>query len=946
LGQLDNLTKLYLWENKLSEVPAFIEKLRKLEILHLNDNQLSIVPEFIGQLNDLSELSLAKNQLSTLPNSLGQLDNLTKLYLWKNKLSEVPAFIEKLRKLEILALDYNQLTTVPEFIGHLNDLSELGLGKNQLRTLPSSIGKLRNLSELYLWKNDFCRLPEAISRLHNLSTLNVNDNRLTYFPEEVENLHNLATLKLARNNIIYIPDSVMNLHKLKILNVEDNHIDSPPQIVINKGPSAIRNYFKQLHDQGIEYLHEARVLIVGEGGAGKTTLQAKLLNPDYILPEGGVDETIGIQIESDWHFPYHANPEIVFRAHLWDFGGQEIQYMTHQFFLRDRSLYILVADDRREDSDFDYWFKAMNTFGKGSPVLVVLNERNSKSASNFDSKYYQKLYPELQIDVFCVDLAGEKERVLKLTQKVQELTSSLPHIGESLPSRWIPIRNELADRRKEHHLSFAEFSAVCARHGIDNEDDVLGVSRYLDALGLIVHFRDDCHLNDFVIIDPQWVAKAMYTVLKDKTVQRNQGIMDQNWIFEQWKQDGHRLDECGKLLNLMKRDKFEICYEIKESDPPAFMVPQLLPSSSPVYSWENSENLQFRFSYPFMPKGIIARLIVRLNQYIAVEDDKTLIWHRGVVLVDGNVRAEVTQMQDAVSGRESINIRVQGLEREKKDMLSLVRRELHHIHQHSFPNIQVYELIPCCGSACSIAESPQFFIYTEIEKIVNNRRSIIYCSTCNEDIAIRTLLEGVVDHREDGEPNGIEERNHGMIGFTENKKSGTRVPKDSSDSIIQLLQRGSLVIENHNHLTQNQHNEQTQQVTQKSQITVEVKNEIMMDFGGQLENLKEDILDELDDEQVKAKLKKEFAKVEKAVEDIEQLASPEEAKGKKGAMSRIKGFLNKMQDTSSTVGKAVQATEGALHIAKELAKLYNKIAPWAGCPLIPAAFLKKKEGDR
>ena len=34
---------------------------------------------------------------------------------------------------------------------------------------------------------------------------------------------------------------------------------------------------------------------------------------------------------------------------IWDFGGQEIYYATHQFFLTKRSLYVLVIDNRKED---------------------------------------------------------------------------------------------------------------------------------------------------------------------------------------------------------------------------------------------------------------------------------------------------------------------------------------------------------------------------------------------------------------------------------------------------------------------------------------------------------------------------------------------------------------------------------------------------------------------
>ena len=36
----------------------------------------------------------------------------------------------------------------------------------------------------------------------------------------------------------------------------------------------------------------------------------------------------------------------LFRLNVWDFGGQEILHSTHQFFLTERSLYILVLEPR------------------------------------------------------------------------------------------------------------------------------------------------------------------------------------------------------------------------------------------------------------------------------------------------------------------------------------------------------------------------------------------------------------------------------------------------------------------------------------------------------------------------------------------------------------------------------------------------------------------------
>lgn len=83
--------------------------------------------------------------------------------------------------------------------------------------------------------------------------------------------------------------------------------------------------------------------------------------------------TEGINI-LQWPVLLHKGENV--RLRIWDFGGQEIMHSTHQFFLTQRSLYVLVLNGRQghEDADADYWLSLIDSFGKGSPVIVVLNK--------------------------------------------------------------------------------------------------------------------------------------------------------------------------------------------------------------------------------------------------------------------------------------------------------------------------------------------------------------------------------------------------------------------------------------------------------------------------------------------------------------------------------------------------------------------------------------------
>ena len=180
-----------------------------------------------------------------------------------------------------------------------------------------------------------------------------------------------------------------------------------------------------------------------------------------------------------------------FSAHIWDFGGQEIQYTTHQFFLTPGAVYVLVADDRKQHTLFPYWFEAIRLLGKDdiyghSPVLVVLNERNNKSITNFDHVEYRRRYPDMQIQVCEVDLCDTNPlRFRQLRERVQEALCHLPHVGRPLPAKWPRIREDLLTLKNEgrNYWSLSEFGEVCARHRVIREDDLALISLYLHRLG-------------------------------------------------------------------------------------------------------------------------------------------------------------------------------------------------------------------------------------------------------------------------------------------------------------------------------------------------------------------------------------------------------------------------------------------------------------------------------
>jgi internalin A len=164
-------------------------------------------------------------------------------------------------------------------------------------------------------------------------------------------------LDLSGKWIEELPPEIGQLSNLTTLDLYENQLkksEISPEIS-RKGGLAIRDYYRQRLEENTDYIYEAKLLIVGEGGAGKTSLANKLIDSDYTLklessstPE---KSTEGIDV---LRLDFEHSSGNSFRINLWDFGGQEIYHATHQFFLTKRSLYLLVADTRQDNTDFNY----------------------------------------------------------------------------------------------------------------------------------------------------------------------------------------------------------------------------------------------------------------------------------------------------------------------------------------------------------------------------------------------------------------------------------------------------------------------------------------------------------------------------------------------------------------------------------------------------------------
>ena len=728
--ELKNLQFLDLSYNNLSELPESITKLSSLRSLKLSYNSLINISDSITRLFHLRFLDLSSNRLREIPSSINRLVNLQSLDLSSNRLREIPDSINRLLHLRYLKLSYNIFSDIPDSINRLLNLQYLDLNSNRIIKIPDSIASLSNLRSLDLNSNRIIEIPDSITSLFNLQSLNLSKNHIIEIPSSITSLLNLQLLNLSHNNLSEVPQEIGKLPSLSYLNLQGNPITNPPLEIAQKDIKAIREYFKQLEQEGVDYLYEAKLLIIGESGAGKTSLANKIINPNYTLCEE--DSTKGIEV-LHWSFPLDDSNN--FTVNIWDFGGQEIYHATHQYFLTKRSLYVLVVDTRKEDTDFYYWLNVVELLSDNSPILIVKNEKQDRQReinSNLRSEFRN-----LKDDI-ATNFADNRNLEAILTACKYHL-NQLPHIGQTLPKTWVKVRHTL-ESDPRNFITLETYLQICKDSGFKERKNALQLSDYLHDLGICLHFQDDdtSSLYKIVILKPKWGTDAAYAVLDNKEVIRNFGRFTQQELAQVWS-NAKYAGMYSELLELMK--KFQLCYEIPQAKG-SYIAPQLLTEKQPTYFWDDADNILLRYTYDFMPKGMILQFIVTMHEQIEKDpENRQIVWRSGVIINKieyGNTRAEVIENYS----KREIKIRVSG--KNKRDLLTIVTYELDKIH-NSYKRLanKYQKLIPCNCSICKGEQSPHFFEFANLKRRYEKGVPTVQCEKSYDHVEVLSLIDDI-----------------------------------------------------------------------------------------------------------------------------------------------------------------------------------------------------------
>ena len=745
------LEKLDLRDIKIEELPEWMRRLTNLQELDFSGIKIKELPEWIGKLTSLQVLDLRDTNIEKLPEWIGELTNLQRLYLSRINIGKLPKWIGKLTSLQVLDLRDTNIKELPEWIGKLTNLKRLYLSRTKIEELSEWIGKLANLERLYLSGTNIEKLPESIGKLTNLKRLYLSRTKIEELPEWLGELINLQSLDLSSTKLKKLPYSLFQLdleYKFEKyflrngINLYQTQLTQMPISLFMQDRSLIEAYYKEER----RLINESKVILLGDGGVGKTYLVDRILNNGKKLPRTHEpDTTTGILIRD---YPMEMENGSIMSVRFWDFGGQQIMHSMHRCFLTSRSLYVVLLDARNDTQDFQayYWLNNIKSFAPDAPVILVINKMDQNPTASVNQRELTRKYPNLKEVIRISALKDEKAEFDHFLYKLKQQLTILDGYGMEFPISWFQIMKTLEEKHQEevYYIEQEDYEKICIKNGIKDPEIQRWLLEWFNDLGVCFSFHkgnDSLSLSPYKVLDPKWLINAIYLIIYFGREKAEKGILsgsdikdilrNQSGSVYKDKKYPYRSTTIPFILEIMR--KFEISYPL---DSGREFIPALCQKEEGNEECleEKKPMLEYLFRYEYLPENVLHRLMIQMNQWL----DFHCIWRSGMRMQENStglsalIRAEQKQLHIFIRSSSPLH--------EPWEMLNRIRECLLKIHREL--NLLAEDVI-----LFRKEEFVEEISYDRITKYLKNHHKEYYIPDINEEIDLYELI-GKVEGRE------------------------------------------------------------------------------------------------------------------------------------------------------------------------------------------------------
>ncbi len=501
------------------------------------------------------------------------------------------------------------------------------------------------------------------------------------------------------------------------------------------GTGAVRTSASSLHwrdDQSVESAAlqatrpqaEAKVVVLGTAGAGKTAL-VQALSGEAIDHQG---QGMEVQLQLNRSLS-GCHPLTVWRpsmapercAYLVEFGAWDVMHGSQRLLFSQRSMFLLVLDREGQEEE---WLRLLRCHGGDAPIIVALTKADVNRTFDVNRRELQARYPN--IVAFVRVAAPTGEGIAELSDHLAQVLGQR-FATSSLPESWFKVKSSI-ESLVVPHISYARYDEICDEY-LTSADEREALLRYLTDLGLVLHFPD-LEWLDTLILEPDWVMQAIGALINHPELAASTGELELN--------RARRLlpdfpaDRIPYLVALMER--FEWCHPMS---PTKILLPDLLPVSAPELPVvPQPEDAYLRFSYDYLPRSLVVRLMVRHLPYVCTSQGVRCLWRSGALFYFEELKSHVLVRVNDYD--RAVVLRATGDGR--TEALLNVRKGLHELH-NGYYKLDATEWVACTCVECRETIYPANFLLEALYRFQAKSKKTIECPFSGDDLDIASLLE-------------------------------------------------------------------------------------------------------------------------------------------------------------------------------------------------------------
>lgn len=181
-----------------------------------------------------------------------------------------------------------------------------------------------------------------------------------------------------------------------------------------------------------------------------------------------------------------------------DFGGQDIYYSTHAFFLSENSLYVIVwnISKPKEKERVGYWYRTIQSIAPRSSILLVGTHLDEAQLLCLNIEEKCKDMAELfELDIQdIIPLSNKTGANFEIFfKRIVEKGVKLPLVNTLFPKMYSDLKELIDQAAKEFSppiINLEEFKNIARKSNIVGPE-LIKATDFLHTLGFCLHFSKD-----------------------------------------------------------------------------------------------------------------------------------------------------------------------------------------------------------------------------------------------------------------------------------------------------------------------------------------------------------------------------------------------------------------------------------------------------------------------